>query len=74
MPKEKTKVPHSFSLRITTLERIRKTAVKAKLAGGQSAIVEDAVTAWLNRYEADPDGWLAARGVAVASEPENDDL
>ena len=69
-----TRTVHSFSVRETTLEKLRRVSKEAGIAGGMSAIVEDATSAWLRRYESDPKLWLLTRGLAATSEPENDDL
>jgi hypothetical protein len=61
----KQKAVKSFALRLETLEMVRTVAAKAGIAGGQSAIVEDAVSSWLRRYAENPEKWISDRGLAV---------
>jgi hypothetical protein len=64
----------SFALRLETLEKIIAVTEEAKLAGGASGLVQDALDRWFTRYDADPAGWLAARGIAHTKPPVEDDL
>jgi hypothetical protein len=66
------KAVKSFALRLETLEMVRTVAAKAGIAGGQSAIVEDAVSSWLNRYAENPEKWLRDRGLAVSRDATDD--
>ena len=72
MPRPKKKAVMSFALKLETLDKLRAAAGDGKIAGGRSAIVEDAVSAWLSRYNAAPSDWLAARGMAVHGEATDD--
>ena len=74
MSRPKTHAVRSFSLRLETLEDIREVVDEARLAGGASALAQDAISAWIKRYRADPKGWLVARGIANTSTPVSDDL
>lgn len=65
MKRTRQKNVKSFALRIETLARIRDVAAHEGVAGGQSAIVEDAVSSWLKRYEEAPEKWISDRGLAV---------
>lgn len=62
----------SFSLRRTTLAKLREVAVEARIVGGMSAIVEDATSSWLKRYADNPEKWLSKRGVPAVSDPVDD--
>lgn len=62
----------TFSLRLDTLTELRKVAEEVHTPGGMSFIVEDAVSSWLNRYQANPDAWLKARGVPVHADATDD--
>ena len=72
MKRIRQKAVKSFALRLETLEMVRTVAAKAGIAGGQSAIVEDAVSSWLKRYYENPEKWLGDRGLAVNREPSDD--
>ena len=74
MSRPKMKAVRSFALKLETLAAIREVSEEARLAGGASALAEDAISAWVKRYRADPKGWLVARGLAHATEPTPDDL
>lgn len=63
---------HSFSIRRATLAKLREVATEARIVGGMSAIVEDALTSWLKRYRDDPKAWLLSRGVPSVSEATDD--
>jgi len=74
MPRPKTKTVMSFALKMETIERLKEAVESGNVAGGRSAVVEDALSAWLKRFENDPEDWLNARGMAVHREPVSDDL
>lgn len=74
MARKKTKEVKSFALRMETLALLREVVAESNVAGGASAIVENAVASWLKRYKADPKAWLAARGMAATSAPVDDDI
>ena len=74
MPRQKTKTVHSFSLRIETMESLRKVTEHSGVAFGMSAIVDDAVGLWLRRYFESPQDWMAARGLAVNRKPTEDEI
>ena len=74
MARPKRKAVRSFALKLETLEKIRTVTGEVNLAGGASALVEDAVSLWFKKYDADPRAWLLARGIAHTSEPTGDDL
>ena len=72
--RQKIKHAHSFSMTLDTLASLKEVSYEAKIAGGMSAIVEDATRSWLRRYKADPKAWLIARGIAASAEPSEDDI
>ena len=74
MSRPKAKAVRSFALKLETLDRLREVTGEVNLAGGASAIAQDAIETWLRRYTADPKGWLVARGIAHTTEPTGDDL
>ena len=74
MSRPKTHAVRSFSLRLETLESIREVVDEARLAGGASALAQDALALWIKRYRNDPRQWLSDRGIAATSEPIHDDL
>ena len=46
MSRPKTHSVRSFSLKLETLEALREVVDEARLAGGASALAEDAISAW----------------------------
>lgn len=74
MPRKRKAAVRSFSLKLETLERLREVVGETEIAGGASAIAEDAISGWLRRYAADPNGWLISRGIAHKTEASSDDL
>jgi hypothetical protein len=68
---DRPRVVHSFSIRRGTLDQLRDVAGKERIVGGMSAVVEDAVSSWLKRYDESPD-WLLKRGVPAESDPTDD--
>ncbi len=72
MARERKRVAHSFSVPVELLEELREVASEARVAGGMSAVVTDAVTSWIVRYRKAPVEWLKARGMAATTEPTED--
>lgn len=72
--KHDTKVVRSFSIAPSLLAEVRTIAEESGVSGGMSAIARDAISAWVTRYRANPQKWIADRGLPVASAPVNDDL
>ena len=74
MARPKTKEVRSFAMKIETLALLREVVEEAGITGGASVIAEDAISAWIRRYKADPKAWLLQRGISAVGTPESDDL
>ena len=72
MGRPKLKGIRSFAMNNETLAELREVATGCGVPA--SAIVENATASWLRKYRLDPKGWLAERGLAVASEPADDEI